>query len=92
MSKKELLFWLLFCIVGLGIVVGIFALIGHLPDTEKTKTVSVKHDKKPVDRDTAQAIVTAETMTYYSNKSVENMKAALDELNDWKPIKPGETK
>ncbi len=84
MSRKELLIWVALCLVGCSIIIGVFALIGHLQDAKKTE----EKEKQA----TAQAVVTSEAMTYYSKNAAANLEKALKELDEMKPIKPGETK
>ena len=90
MSRREVLFWVVFCFISLGLGFGIAVLVDRHNSDPKA---ILRNPAGLTDQDAAaQTAVVSETLTFYSKNAAANMEKALNELNDTKPLqrKPAE--
>ena len=84
MIKKAILFWFVFSLFVLGVGFGISALVNR----QKSKNPDDVMGKP----DAAQSEAVSEAISHYSKTSAANLDAVVKELDNIRPIHPGQTK
>ena len=90
MRKKEILFWAVFGLLAFGLGFGIVALADR--HQSKPKATLLNPDGVTEKQAAAHAQVVSEGLTYYSTNAAANLEAVVNELDNIRPIQPGQTK
>lgn len=92
MEKKKILLWIIAGIFVFGLGFGVMALIDHHKSSPEQKISSILIPDKEAERQAAtQTVVTAEAMSYHSKAASANLEAVVKELDNIRPIQPGQT-
>ena len=90
MRKKEIFLWTVIGLLVFGLGFGITALVDRY--NSKPKATLLNPNGLTEQQAAAQSAAVSEALSYYGKNAAANMEKTLNELNNIRPVQPGQTK